>query len=87
MGNPIKDEGVNDLCSYLLNNTSVEEVNLNNISFGTSENTINKLTFLLENNKNIVIYHCKFNLITEKNFLNIILRNIQRRPLTYTSKQ
>lgn len=72
MGNPIKDEGVNYLCSYLLNNTSVEEVNLNNVSFGTSEDTINKLTFLLENNKNIVIYHCKFNFITEKNFLNII---------------
>ena len=47
MGNPIKDEGVNYLCSYLLNNTSVEEVNLNNVSFGTSENTINKLTFYL----------------------------------------
>lgn len=72
MGNPLKDEGVNYLCSYLLYNESVEEININNVSFGQSEDTINKLTYLLENNKNILIYHCKFNLITEKNFLNII---------------
>ena len=72
MGNPIKDEGVTSLCSYLLNNESVEDINLNNTSFGQSEDTINKLTFLLENNKNILLYHVKFNLISEKNFLNII---------------
>jgi len=72
MGNPIKDEGVSDLCSFLQVNNNIEEVNINNVEFGLSENTINKLIYLVENNKNIVIYQCKFNFITVKNFESIV---------------
>ena len=68
MGNPIKDEGVSDLCSFLQVNNNIEEVNINNVEFGLSENTI----YLVENNKNIVIYQCKFNFITVKNFESIV---------------
>ena len=31
MGNPIKDEGVQNLCSFLQVNTNIEEVNINNV--------------------------------------------------------
>jgi len=72
MGNPIKDEGVTNLCSYLLNNESIEEVNLNNVNFGTNEDCINKLIYLFENNMAIQIYHVKFNFITEANFRTIV---------------
>ena len=72
MGNPIKDEGVSDLCSFLQVNNNIEEVDINNVEFGLSENTINKLIYLVENNKNIVIYQCKFNFITVKNFESIV---------------
>ena len=72
MGNPIKDEGVENLCSFLKDNSNIEEVNINNVEFGQSEDTVNKLIYLLENNKNIVMYQCKYNFITEKNFENIV---------------
>lgn len=72
MGNPIKDEGVTNLCDYLKDNTSVEEININNTGFGENENTINKLIYLMENNNNLVMYQCKFNFITEENFKNIV---------------
>ena len=72
MGNPIKDEGVLNLCSFLQVNTTIEEVNINNVGFGISEDTINKLIYLVENNKNIVMYQCKFNFITVKNFETIV---------------
>ena len=72
MGNPIKDEGVATLCTFLQTNVNIEEVNINNVGFGISEDTINKLLYLVENNKNIVMYQCKFNLITVKNFENIV---------------
>jgi Ran GTPase-activating protein (RanGAP) involved in mRNA processing and transport len=72
MGNPIKDEGVLNLCSFLQVNTNIEEVNINNVGFGISEDTINKLIYLVENNKNIVMYQCKFNFITLKNFELIV---------------
>ena len=72
MGNPIKDEGVLNLCSFLQVNTNIEEVNINNVGFGISEDTINKLIYLVENNKNIVMYQCKFNFITLKNFETIV---------------
>ena len=72
MGNTIKDEGVTNLCSYLLNNESIEEININNVSFGQNEDTINKLIYLLENNPNLVIYHVKYNFISENNFRSIV---------------
>ena len=72
MGNQIKDEGVLNLCSFLQSNNTIEEVNINNVGFGINEDTINKLIYLVENNKNIVMYQCKFNFITEKNFENIV---------------
>ena len=72
MGNPIKDEGVSDLFSFFKDNKNIEEVNINNVEFGLNEDTINKLIYLVENNKNIVIYHCKFNFITVKNFESIV---------------
>ncbi len=76
MGNPIKDEGVLNLCSFLQVNTTIEEVNINNVGFGISEDTINKLIYLVENNKNIVMYQCKFNFITVKNF-EIIVKTLK----------
>ena len=72
MGNPITDEGVTNLCSYLINNTSIEEINLNNTSFGQNEDTINKLIYLMEHNDSLVIYHVKFNFISIPNFKNIV---------------
>ena len=64
--------GVLNLCSFLQVNTNIEEVNINNVGFGISEDTINKLIYLVENNKNIVMYQCKFNFITLKNFETIV---------------
>ena len=72
MGNPIKDEGVLTLCEFLKENTSIEEVNVNNVGFGKSEETIEKLTQLMQINKGLVIYNVKFNLITEENFKKIV---------------
>ena len=45
---------------------------INNVGFGISEDTINKLIYLVENNKNIVMYQCKFNFISVKNFESIV---------------
>ena len=72
MGNPIKDEGVLTLCEFLKENTSIEEVNVNNVGFGKSEETIEKLTQLMQINKGLVIYNVKFNLITEENFRKVV---------------
>lgn len=72
MGNPIKDEGVLTLCEFLKENTSIEEINVNNVGFGRSEETIEKLTQLMQINKGLVIYNVKFNLITEENFRKVV---------------
>ena len=40
MGNQIKDGGVLILCSFLQQTTTIEEVNINNVGFGISEDTI-----------------------------------------------
>ena len=86
MGNPIKDEGVLNLCSFLQVNTNIEEVNINNVGFGISEDTINKLIYLVENNKNIVMYQCKFNFITLI-FINLMwMKNIRKNYLICISK-
>lgn len=72
MGNPLKDEGVMDICTYLIDNQNLEELNINNVAFGENKEAIMKLTYLMEKNKNLVIYHCKFNLIPEENFSMIV---------------
>ena len=72
MGNPIKDEGVLTLCEFLKDNTSIEEINVNNVGFGKSEETIEKLIQLMQINKGLVIYNVKFNFISEENFKKIV---------------
>ena len=74
MGNYIKDEGVTNLFSYLLNNESIEEININNVSFGQNEDTINKLIYLLENNPNLVIYHVKYIPYIKFTFIRIFIK-------------
>lgn len=72
MGNCLKDKGVKSLCCYLDSNKSLNELNINNVSFGEDADTIEKLIYLFKTNENIYIYQMKFNLISEANFKLIV---------------
>ena len=64
-GNPLKNAGLNILINALNSNTSVEELNLNNILFGNDEETIFNLTTLMTTNLSLLSYQVKYNLLTD----------------------
>lgn len=65
-GNPLKNEGAKELIEILINNTSLEEINLNNTLFGNDLEVIEKLVGLMKRAENIYVYHMKFNFITDQ---------------------
>jgi Ran GTPase-activating protein (RanGAP) involved in mRNA processing and transport len=70
-GNPIKNAGMLDLISILYNNSSIEEINLNNVLFGNDpEGVVSNLANLMATNQTLIVYHIKFNFITDQGKLN-----------------
>jgi Ran GTPase-activating protein (RanGAP) involved in mRNA processing and transport len=66
-GNQLKNAGLNDLITLLLNNTSLLEINLNNVLFGNDpEGVIAQFANLMAVNQKIEAYHIKFNFIDNK---------------------
>ena len=66
-GNPLKNEGLGELVQILYGNSSLDEINLNNILFGNDpEKIVTEFSNLMSANKNIQAYHLKFN------FINVI---------------
>jgi Ran GTPase-activating protein (RanGAP) involved in mRNA processing and transport len=63
-GNEIGNKGVSELSQMLVNNNSIESLNLNNVQLGNNEETINNLVSLMMTNVNIYEYKLKYNLIT-----------------------
>lgn len=68
-GNPLKNDGAKELIQILRNNTSLEEINLNNTLFGNDVEVIEKLVGLMKGSENIIIYNMKFNFITDQGML------------------
>ena len=65
-GNNLGNKGVSELSQYLINNSSIESVNLNNVQFGNNEETINNFVSLITTNNTIYDYKLKYNLITSQ---------------------
>ena len=65
-GNPLKNVGMNILIQSLSLNTTIEELNINNILFGKDDDTIVNLVGLMTGNTTLLNYQLKFNLITDK---------------------
>lgn len=72
-GNPLKNAGMAQLINIIYDNTTLEEINLNNVLFGNSPETMKSLVSLMKSNTNLLAYSLKFNFITEADF-EIILR-------------
>ena len=65
-GNPLKNEGMQQLINIIYDNTSLEEINLNNVLFGNSVETMQSLVSLMKNNLTLLAYSFKFNFICDK---------------------
>jgi len=65
-GNSLKNAGFNILIQALVVNTSLEELNINNILFGKDDDTISNLVGLMQANTTLLAYQLKFNLINDK---------------------
>ena len=65
-GNPLKNAGMTQLINIIFDNTSLEEINLNNILFGNSPETMQSLVSLMKNNLTLLAYSLKFNFITDQ---------------------
>ena len=74
-GNPLKNAGMAQLINIIYDNTSLEEINLNNVLFGNSIETMQSLVSLMKNNLTLLAYSMKFNFITDQG-KNKILRKI-----------
>jgi Ran GTPase-activating protein (RanGAP) involved in mRNA processing and transport len=72
-GNPLKNAGVNDLIQILYNNTSLEELNLNNTLFGNDTELMQSLVGLLQSNTKLDTYHAKFNFINDQGKIKFYL--------------
>lgn len=55
----------------LFTNTSIEELNINNILFGNDEETINNLVNLMNSQITLISYQVKWNLITNAGIIAI----------------
>lgn len=65
-GNPIKNVGMSELLKVLLENSSIEEINLNNVLFGNNIDVMKELVYLMQENTNILAYSFKFNFINDQ---------------------
>ena len=65
-GNPLKNAGMQQLINIIYDNTSLEEINLNNVLFGNSPETMQSLVSLMKNNLTLLAYTFKFNFITDQ---------------------
>jgi Ran GTPase-activating protein (RanGAP) involved in mRNA processing and transport len=65
-GNPLKNAGMQQLINIIFDNTSLEEINLNNVLFGNSPETMQSLVSLMKNNLTLLSYNIKFNFITDQ---------------------
>lgn len=65
-GNPLKNAGMAQLINIIYDNTSLEEINLNNVLFGNSTETMQSLVSLMKNNLTLLAYSLKFNFITDQ---------------------
>ena len=63
-GNPLKNEGLINLCKILMGNESLKLINLNNTSIGESKESYEALYNLLVTKKNIIAYYLKYNMFT-----------------------
>ena len=58
-GNALKNAGMNALVQSLVVNTSIEELNINNILFGKDDDTIANLVGLMQANTTLIAYQIK----------------------------
>lgn len=65
-GNPLKNTGVSELIQLLFNNSSIEEINLNNVGFGNDKDIVQNLVGLILGNLKLIIYRFKYNFITDE---------------------
>lgn len=65
-GNPLKNAGMQQLINIIYDNTTLEEINLNNVLFGNSPETMQSLVSLMKSNLTLLAYSLKFNFITDK---------------------
>jgi len=65
-GNPIKNEGMAKLINIIYDNTSIEEINLNNVLFGNNPDVMHNLVSLMKQNTTLQSYSLKFNFITDQ---------------------
>lgn len=65
-GNPLKNAGMQQLINIIYDNTTLEEINLNNVLFGNSPETMQSLVSLMKNNLTLLAYSMKFNFITDQ---------------------
>ncbi len=75
-GNPLKNPGVNELITSLLNNPSLEELNINNVQFGgvkidegkgaKLDDTIGNLQSLMVTTNSLLCYNLKYNFTNEQ---------------------
>lgn len=65
-GNPLKNAGMQQLINIVFDNTSLEEINLNNVLFGNSPETMQSFVSLMKNNTTLLAYSIKFNFITDQ---------------------
>jgi Ran GTPase-activating protein (RanGAP) involved in mRNA processing and transport len=73
-GNPLKNSGMSELISILYNNSSIEEINLNNVLFGNDpEGVVSNFANLMASNQTLIVYHIKFNFITDQGKIFFIL--------------
>lgn len=65
-GNPLKNAGMAQLINIIYDNTSLEEINLNNVLFGNNPEVMQNLVSLMKQNTTLLAYSLKFNFITDQ---------------------
>lgn len=65
-GNPLKNAGMAQLINIIYDNTSLIEINLNNILFGNNPEVMQNLVSLLKQNTTLCSYSLKFNFINDQ---------------------
>jgi len=65
-GNPLKNTGMAQLINIIYDNTSLEEINLNNVLFGNNPEVMQNLVSLMKQNTTLQAYSLKFNFINDQ---------------------